>query len=470
MSARASGGSIAETQPYLDIVTGEAIFTYSCAIYDDNGIYLGVISVDARTEYIGNKVVNIAVSKKGYGFLIAQDLTVLAHSNQEFVGLKLSDPRIPLFRLVSEMMTHGKVSETPLVNWLGEKTVCYIRELPNGWYEGLLMPKHIYYKKVRYMAVILMALGIIFASVISFVLIGVDAAKNKSDLESKRKSAFLANMSHEIRTPMNAIIGMVTIGKSAADVERKDYCFTKIEDASNHLLGVINDILDMSKIEANKFELSETEFEFERMLRRVVNVATFRIDEKRQKFSVNIDHSIPHTFIGDDQRIAQVITNLLGNAVKFTPEQGEISLTVRLKEKADDLCTLQISVSDTGIGISPEQQAKLFQSFEQAESSTTRKYGGTGLGLAISKSIIELMGGKIWIESELNKGSTFFFTIQLRRGTNEKHRLLSSDINSKNVRIMAVDDDPDVLVYFNEISHGFSMMCDTAISGEEALN
>jgi len=296
-----------------------------------------------------------------------------------------------------------------------------------------------------------------------------DRQKAEAEAANRAKSTFLANMSHEIRTPMNAIIGMIKIGKSAADIERKNYCYMKIEDASNHLLGVINDILDMSKIEANKFELSETEFEFEKMLRRVVNVVTFRIDEKRQKFSVNIDHSIPHTFIGDDQRIAQVITNLLGNAVKFTPEQGKISLTVRLAEKADDLYTLQISVSDTGIGISPEQQAKLFKSFEQAESSTTRKYGGTGLGLAISKSIVELMGGKIWLESEPDKGSTFSFTIQLRRGANERHRLLSSDINFKNVRIMAVDDDKDILTYFDEISHGFSLMCDTAISGEEAL-
>jgi len=296
-----------------------------------------------------------------------------------------------------------------------------------------------------------------------------DKQKAEAEAANRAKSTFLANMSHEIRTPMNAIIGMIKIGKSAPNIERKDYCYMKIEDASNHLLGVINDILDMSKIEANKFELSETEFEFEKMLRRVVNVVTFRIDEKHQKFSVNIDHSIPRTLIGDDQRIAQVITNLLGNAVKFTPEEGEIGLTVRLVEKVDNICTLQISVSDTGIGIAPEQQAKLFQSFEQAESSTTRKYGGTGLGLAISKSIIKLMGGSIWIESELGKGASFIFTIQLKRSTNEKHRLLSSDINSKNVRILAVDDDKDVLIYFNEISHGFSLMCDTAISGEEAL-
>jgi CheY-like chemotaxis protein len=184
---------------------------------------------------------------------------------------------------------------------------------------------------------------------------------------------------------------------------------------------------------------------------------------------VYIDHSIPRILTGDDQRIAQVITNLLGNAVKFTPEQGAISLSVRLVQTANNLCTLQFSVSDTGIGISPEQQKKVFQSFEQAESDTTRKYGGTGLGLAISKSIVEMMGGTIWVESEPGKGSVFSFTIQARRGKEEKHYALSSDINFSNVRILAVDDDPDILAYFLEIMREFGLPCDTALSGEKAL-
>jgi len=307
------------------------------------------------------------------------------------------------------------------------------------------------------------------AAVLIIVLIRVDAAKNKSDIENKHKSVFLANMSHEIRTPTNAIIGMVKIGKEALSIERKDYCFIKIEDASNHLLGVINDILDMSKIEANKFELYPVEFELEKMLRRVVNVVNFRIDEKQQKFSVHTDRAIPHTLIGDDQRIAQVITNLLGNAIKFTPEKGSITLAVRLTNKQSNLCTLQFSVSDSGIGISPEHQKKLFQSFEQAESSTTRKYGGTGLGLSISKNIVEMMGGSIWVQSESGKGSTFIFTIQAMRGTEEKHGLLADDINLKNVRILTVDDDPDILTYFMEIAQRFGLYCDTAISAKKAL-
>jgi len=297
----------------------------------------------------------------------------------------------------------------------------------------------------------------------------LEVAVEAAQAANRAKSVFLANMSHEIRTPMNAIIGMTTIGKSGVDNERKDYCFSKIEDASRHLLGIINDILDMSKIEANKFELSPTEFGFERMLQSVVNVVNFRVDQKQQKLMVKIDEAIPKNLIGDDQRLAQVITNLLGNAVKFTPEKGSISLEARFLQEENDVCTIQISVSDTGIGISTEQQARLFQSFAQAESTTTRKFGGTGLGLAISKSIVELMGGRIWIESELGRGATFAFTIQVKQGGERTHRLLASNINLGNVRILAVDDDPDILAYFAGIMERFGTSCDTATSGEEAL-
>jgi signal transduction histidine kinase len=233
---------------------------------------------------------------------------------------------------------------------------------------------------------------------------------------SRAKSDFLANMSHEMRTPMNAVIGMTTIARGTADIEKKDYCLKKIDGASTHLLGVINDILDMSKIEANKFELSITEFDFEGVLQKVINVINFRMDEKHIDFAVHVAEDIPRALAGDDQRLAQVITNLLSNAVKFTPEGGSIRLDTRFVEEKDGLCTIMIQVSDTGIGVSAEQQQRLFTSFEQADSSTSRKFGGTGLGLAISKRIVEMMGGRIWVESELGKGAVFSFTVSVRRG------------------------------------------------------
>jgi signal transduction histidine kinase/DNA-binding response OmpR family regulator/ABC-type amino acid transport substrate-binding protein len=298
----------------------------------------------------------------------------------------------------------------------------------------------------------------------------------RAEAANRAKSDFLANMSHEIRTPMNAIIGMTSIARSSADIERKNYCLTKIEDASVHLLGIINDILDMSKIEANKFNLSLVEFDFEKILQIAANIINFRIAEKMQNFSVHIDQNIPLYLIGDDQRLAQVITNLLGNAVKFTPEQGSIRLETFLAGEKDGACIIQFEVNDTGIGISPEQQARLFTSFEQAESSTSRKFGGTGLGLAISKQIIELMGGKIWIESELGKGASFIFTITAQRGSQARQgrgnwqSLLNAGVAWKSVRVFAVDGDPDTRQYLGEMLRGFGIAYDIAADGEAAVD
>ena len=289
-------------------------------------------------------------------------------------------------------------------------------------------------------------------------------AKEMAERDSRAKSAFLANMSHEIRTPMNAIIGMTNIGKLSNDKERMYYCFAKIEDASKHLLGVINDILDMSKIEANKFELSEAEFNFEKMLQRVVDVVNFRVDERQQKLTIYIDRAIPKTMIGDDQRLAQVITNLLGNAIKFTPEKGFIRVGTQFLGEADGFCKVQISITDTGIGISPEQQARLFRSFQQADVSISRKFGGTGLGLSIAKNIIEMMGGRIWIESEIGAGSKFAFTVNMKRGGDEPQL----PENWGDLHILAVDNDPYVLMHFERIAKEFDITCNTAESYEEA--
>ena len=283
---------------------------------------------------------------------------------------------------------------------------------------------------------------------------------------NQAKSAFLANMSHEIRTPLNAIIGMTSIGMNTYEVERKDYCFDRIEEASTHLLGIINDILDMSKIEAGKFELSPTEFSFERMLGRVANVNKYRIEEKQQEFALHIDVAIPDVLFGDEQRLAQVVTNLLSNSIKFTPEKGSISINAQLLDEKDDICTIQCTVKDTGIGISPEQQTKLFQSFQQAENDTTAKFGGTGLGLSISKNIVEMMGGRIWIESELGEGASFIFTVKAKKIEGRQRKAYDLSI----IRILIVDDDRDILDSFKEIAPGIGAHFDTVQSGQAAIN
>ena len=226
---------------------------------------------------------------------------------------------------------------------------------------------------------------------------------------SRAKSDFLANMSHEMRTPLNAVIGMTSIAMNSADPERREYCLTKIEEASTHLLGVINDVLDYSKIEAAKFELVEVEFDFEKMLQKVCDVIIFKVAEKKQVFNVWVDTDIPGQLLGDDQHIAQVVANFLSNAVKFTPEGGSITLSARLEGEKDGYSLIRVVVRDTGIGISDEQKARLFHSFEQADNTITKRFGGTGLGLVISKRIVEMMGGEVTVESELGKGSAFGF-------------------------------------------------------------
>jgi len=251
-------------------------------------------------------------------------------------------------------------------------------------------------------------------------LLDLTEARNEAFHASLAKGAFLSNMSHEIRTPMNAIIGMTEIGKNADDVEQAHYALGKIEDASRHLLDIINNILDVSKIESGRFDLSLMEFRFDKMLRGVINVISFRMEEKKQNFNVSIDDKIPALLIGDDQRLAQVITNLLGNAAKFTPDGGSVRFSTHLVRVEDDIVTIQFDVVDSGIGLSLEQKESLFQSFQQADASIARRFGGTGLGLSIAKSLVEMMGGRIWVESELGMGATFSFIVQLQKSASQE--------------------------------------------------
>jgi CheY-like chemotaxis protein/PAS domain-containing protein len=296
-----------------------------------------------------------------------------------------------------------------------------------------------------------------------------ERARILAEQSTRAKSDFLSRMSHEMRTPMNAIIGMTTIARASNDPARKEYCLEKINEASVHLLGVINDILDMSKIEANKFELSEGEFNFEKMLNRVTNVVNFRVEEKRQNLFVELDSSIPENIVSDEQRLAQVITNLLSNAVKFTPEGGSVKMRTQRMTSDGGACKIKITVEDTGIGISAEQQKKLFSSFEQADGSISRKFGGTGLGLAISKRIVELMGGRIWVESELGKGSAFIFEINVKATDRLGCHVLPPNVNWGNLRVLVVDDSPEILEIFKAILRPYGVSCETALSGEGAL-
>ncbi len=286
-------------------------------------------------------------------------------------------------------------------------------------------------------------------------------------------------MSHEIRTPMNAIIGMTSIGLKEESAERKNFALRRIESASSHLLNIINDILDISKIESGKMELAPAAFNFREMLAKVTALISQSVNDKRQKFTVQIAQDIPDNLFGDDQRLNQVITNILSNASKFTPEEGEIELVAALQNIDEDFCTLKVSVQDNGIGISAKQQEKLFNIFQQAEAGTARKFGGSGLGLAISRRIVEMMDGEIGVESELGVGTCFYFTVRLRRQkatgrqANEEtpgyemQKVQACDFSAYTA--LAVDDIEINLEIIVALLEQTKINIDTALSGKTAV-
>jgi len=293
-------------------------------------------------------------------------------------------------------------------------------------------------------------------------------AKETAVEATKTKSEFLANMSHEIRTPMNAIIGMAHLAlKTDLTAKQHDY-LKKVDISAKSLLGIINDILDFSKIEAGKLDMESVDFQLEDTLDNISTLVGIKTQEKELELLFKTDPSVPTALVGDPLRLGQILINLSNNAVKFT-DTGEIVVSTKMVKKDKAQITLKFSVKDTGVGMTAEQAARLFQPFMQADASTTRKYGGTGLGLTISKRLAEMMGGEIWVESEQGRGSTFSFTAQFGLGKDKAKKQYKPASELRGMKVLVVDDNATSRDILQEMLESFTFEVTVAASGPEGI-
>jgi len=468
--AVAAKGNIAETLMYHDIIYGDAMLVYSMCIYNDSGRRLGVVGLRVQIDTVKKYIVNTVMANNEYGILLGKDMVVLAHPNESFVGRNAREPDIPFSIFINELENGIEIYERPLITFKGERALANFKILPNGWVLGIVSPKEPYYRNVINMAVILIILGITLASILILVLIRVDAERERSDMQNKHKSTFLANMSHEIRTPMNAIIGMTDLLAYEQLNKRQMDFVHDIKLSAHSLLAIINDILDLSKIEAGKLTLNPVNYDFHVLLDNVFSMFSYITQKKNLKFDYEVDmKTMPRYLYGDDVRLKQVLTNICGNAVKYT-EKGFVKFKVTVADNK-----LRFEIKDSGIGIRKEDIPKLFDTFQRFENEKSHNIIGTGLGLSISRTFVEMMGGQIIVDSEYEQGSFFLVIVPIVLGNKEEVKIKKAledgeTLSAPDAKILVVDDNEFNLKVAEGLLSLFKINVEAAYSGREAID
>jgi len=401
-----SGFAIGYTTPYIDWRTGDTVVSAVRNIFDKDNRIVGILTSDIEISWLTKYVSYLAEDSGGYGLLINQNMTLIAHPDFEYVGYQLQDLGGSYDEITWILRSGGEVLARRIVDNNRNSNIVFFTRIFNGWYIGIVIPYHQFFRDLYTSALILIIFGFVLSVSLCYMLLRLSAAKMRADEENKSKSSFLASMSHEIRTPMNAITGMAElILRSELPDEARSYA-QDIKQAGNNLISLINNILDISKIEAGKMEIIPADYLFSSLINDTVNIVNMRIGEKPIRFFTNIDCNIPNGLFGDESRLRQILLNLLSNAVKYTDE-GYIGLYITIDRQDEKQVWLKFVITDTGKGIKPDDQVKLFNEFVQVDHIKNRGIEGTGLGLTITKKLCTAMGGDIAMESEYGKGSRF---------------------------------------------------------------
>jgi signal transduction histidine kinase/BarA-like signal transduction histidine kinase len=479
-------------------------------IYSLDGSYYGVLALDMDIGWFASFTQSLEGLPSSYGLIVDNNFKLVSHPNNELIGSTLEDLGSG-FLSVEEIMRLGADIRGQRIQTGGGDAVTFFHRLPNGWFIGLIIPMQDYYRDIYNIQVNTLFLGLLLIVVFSLVMLRITAAHIKTEEISADKSAFLAQlesvvnertkeleertqeleiqtilakeasgakgnflarMSHEIRTPLNAIIGMTEIALRAEDLPKKNRSLGEIAAASDHLLGILNDVLDVAKIESGKFSLMNEPFLFETAMEEVEKIIQQRCLDKKINLEADYSGFSGVVLTGDRLRLKQVLINLLGNAVNFTPEGGHIWFFVHTEAVYEQEMEVRFMVADTGIGMKKEQMGKLFQPFEQSDKSIAVRYGGTGLGLSISQNLVVQMGGVITVESVFGEGTLFEFTLAMPRGELAKENsgdLPEAKEDFRGKRLLVVEDIDTNREILRELLADTGIQIDEAADGIEGV-